>query len=283
MGYRINSLPATSIVLALSLAPLAACGPDGSSPAPSNSAPTPAPTPAPSPTPTPAGPTAQFAAPFGLSASRALDVFGFQSTVTGPALPATGVGYRWNAQTSSYEVMMPGFTWARLTAGLPGGYEVYADTVKQPFVAILQLGPTDQGLPDSLATPHYAHRASIYGTGGSALFAFGLFAAAGEVPLTGTRTCRYDIDDDGNGSLVLDLATGSLAGHLKEFYGNDYTVPPAHFAPGSTTLTATGPLGQIDGQFFGPGAQELAIRWRSQTTDPNLTFNKVWVMICTQP
>jgi hypothetical protein len=285
MGNRINSLPATSVVLALAIASLTACGPDGSSSGATASSPAPTPTsaPTPTPTPTPAGPTAQFAAPFGLTASRALDVFGFQSPPTGPSAPATGVGFRWNAQSSSYELMMPGYAWARLTVSSPGSYEVYADAVKQPFGAILQLGPTNQGLPDNVATPHYAHRASIFGTGGSALFAFGLFAAAGEVPLTGTRTCSYDIDDDGTGTLVLDLATGNLTGHLKDFYGPDYTLPPTHFTPGSTTFTATGPLGPIDGQFFGPGAQEVAVRWTSKTTDPNLNFNKVWVMICTQP
>jgi hypothetical protein len=31
-----------------------------------------------------------------------------------------------------------------------------------------------------------------------------------------------------------------------------YSLPPSQFTPGSTTFTATGPMGPIDGRFFGP-------------------------------
>lgn len=47
------------------------------------------------------------------------------------------------------------------------------------------------------------------------------------------------------------------------------TLPPAQFTRGSTTFTAIGPVGPIDGRFFGPQAREVAIRWKYPKLGPS--------------
>ena len=93
----------------------------------------------------------------------------------------------------------------------------------------------------------------------------------------GTRTCHYDLGDDDSGTLVFNLATGSLTGTLNEYWGVPYTLPPSQFTPGSTTFTATGPMGPIDGRFFGPQAREVAIRWEYPNLGPSYSL---WIMVC---
>jgi hypothetical protein len=265
----VNGL-AASVLLAL-----ASCGGGEGS---DNQAPSPAPAPAPTPTPSPSPPpTTQFSIPFNLTSDFTFDVFGWQGDGTGAVAPATQVGFRWNAQTTSYEVMMPNQEWGRLT-GSASPYSIYnPNGTKQPYdISVRWNVPTIEGA--NPRTPVYAARANVAPStppGNSAIFAYGIPTQAGDVPQAGTRTCTYNVDDDGSGTLVFDLATGLLTGHLQQYYATDYALSPSQFTPGATTFTATGPLGPIEGRFYGPQGREAVIRW----IHPD-GFAMVWIMIC---
>lgn len=205
-------------------------------------------------------------------------MFGWQGQ--GPPVPATTVGFRWNAQASSYELMMPGYDWGRLTGSSP--YLVYnANGTQQPFSVVIDWNQATNIAP--VKVPQFSAEARVTPVNDVhtvAWFAYGLATKPGDVPLTGTRTCRYSVDDDGDGTLVFALATGSLTGNLMEFYGTRYELPPSQFTPGSTTFTAAGPIGPIEGRFFGPQAEEVVIRWLAPTNNPGMQFYKLWIMVC---
>lgn len=235
---------------------------------------TPSPTPTPTtPTPTPPS-TAQFPVPFGLTADRILDVFGWQGST-----PATTVGFRWNAQATSYELMMPGEQWGRLAGSNP--YLVYnANGTQQPYSIRIDWNEATTIPPRIPQFSAEARVTQLNGTIPTAWFAYGLATEPGDVPLTGTRTCHYSVDDDGDGTLAFDLATGAITGNLMEFWGTCYELPATQFTPGSTTFTAAGPLGPIEGRFFGPQAQEVVIRWLAPTNNSTIQFYKLWIMVC---
>lgn len=261
MACCINQLRAHSLVLALALAPLTACGPDGSSSSASGSASTPAPTPSSSPTPSPSTAGVQYVAtpvPFGLTASRSFDVLGWDSW---PASPTpTTVQFRWNATTGKYEILEPVYAvWGHLehrqdSTGM--AFDVFKDDgTKLPFF-----------LPLGTVYPYVGDARIFEGTTARSFFAFGIATAAGDVTSAGTKICSFATDEIGSGEIIFDLGAGTATGWVEPFWylaGQSLPRYPLQtsFARGATTFSATfGSGGVLDGQFFGPQAVNIAVR-----------------------
>ena len=160
MLYQLGLIPRVmmSASVVVTLAILTSCGgEDGSGGAPPTAGiPTPAPTP-------PPPPTAQFSAPFGLTDNHTFEPLGWESGPGSDLKEITSLGFRWNSVASSYELMMPGYQWARLTGS--GPYLVYNfDNTLQPFTFDLPLSFASlQGPPQRFA--HYANKAVVISSG----------------------------------------------------------------------------------------------------------------------
>jgi hypothetical protein len=268
MGNRINPLRATSMLLALSLASLAACGPDG----PSTTGSAPAPTPSPTPTPTPTS-TVQYtttAVPFQLTANRTFDVFGwdYQSGVAAN----TSTQLRWNAATTQYEVLANGSSeWAYLRARTSGTFDAFNTAGTQlPFQVQLS-APT--GAPSAF---HYVGEARVVtGVTGPAgilaFFAFGFATAPGDLPTSGSRTCSFGEDEVGGGTLAIDFAARTVTGHMDHFYaaqGGPVDLTPTTLLPAQVPAISTsyGTLAGnlIEARFFGPQGADIAVRLKGE-------------------
>ena len=251
-------LRCATVVLACST--LAACGGgDDVVPARSPLAPAPAPSATPAPTPPPPQYTAT-PVPFNLTESRTFDILGWDSWPDAPTPSA--IQFSWNAGIGKYEMReTPSADWNRLEAlesrfgGPPSQYDVFAsDGSTLPFFMPVWAGPSDKYV--GLARIFQSSRARAF-------FAFGLATAPDDVPVRGTKTCRFGEDEIGDGELALDLTAGTLTGWAAPFWGGGlrYQLLQTSFAQGATTFAATfGTDGVLEGRFFGPRATNIAVR-----------------------
>jgi len=225
-----------------------------------------APVASPSPSPTPVSPpTPQYTAapvPFNLTESRTFDIWDWDGWLRSPT--QTAIQFRWNAATSKYEVMAPGYDgWNRLEAlsssnGTPYNYDVFgSDGTKLPLHMPV------------FAPPHFNPRAGYVGRAhilegytSVTQFAFGLATAPGDVPVSGTMTCEFSEDEIGSGGLTFDLTAGKVSGWAEPFWAPDrYELVQTSFATGATTFATTfGAGGLLEGRFFGPQAANVTIR-----------------------
>ena len=269
-------------VLACVMPGLAACGgEDGNGGAPPTAVVTPTPPPSPPPPSVPTE-TALFDTPFGLTSDTTFDIFGWQGSESG-WVPATQINMRWNAATNSYEVMLPDQQWGRLVGTVQPYPIMNQDGSRQPADLSFNFAPHSvEGAGPSLATPRYLYGAST--TLGAKLnydwFVFGRVTASEEMPTSGTKTCKFNVDDNGSGELSVDFGARTVTGSLDEFYGSPYAIPMASFALGAASFSTPGPNGPIDAQFFGPNADELVVRWVADTSNPGMDFTKLWPMLC---
>jgi len=220
----------------------------------------------PSPVPTPTPPTQYTGTPvpFNLTQSRTFDILGWDSWPSAPTPSA--IQFRWDAAIGKYEVLAPGYAdWSRLEArgdlrfgDTPYEYDVFeSGGTKLPFYMTVSAPP---------------HRSRANGYVGDALifassfprpyFAFGIATAPGDVPVSGTMTCRIGEDEFGSLGLTFDLAAGTVSGWAEPFWANvRYQLVQTSFAPGATTFATTfGTDGVLEGRFFGPRAVNVAVR-----------------------
>ena len=257
MHTRRALLCATAV---LACSTLAACGgDDDAGPARSPLAPTRVPPPAPAPAPTPS-PYIATPVPFRLTQSWTFDVFGWDSWPSAPT--ASAIEFRWNATTGKYEVReTPSADWNRLEAltsrfdGPPLQYDVFGSGgTKLPYII-----PLWAGMPDG-----YVGSARIFeNSRARAYFAFGIATDPGDVPVSGTMTCRFGEDEIGDGQLTFDLASATVSGWAEPFWGGGvrYGLVQTSFAPGATTFAFSfGADGVMEGRFFGPRAINIAVR-----------------------
>jgi hypothetical protein len=255
-----RSLPRVVLCVVLAAACDSAPGPTS----PSTVGPRAAPT-APFPTPAPPPPTPYTATPlpFNLPQSRTFDMLGWDSWPSAPTPSA--IQFRWDAAIGKYEVLAPGYAdWSRLEAllrsgGTPHEYDVFGSgETKLPF-SILLFAPPHRPPADG-----YVGNARIFeGSSARAYFAFGIATERGDVPVSGTMTCRFAEDEIGGGELTFDLAAGTVSGWAEPFWGRGvrYELVQTSFAPGATTFAVTfGTEGVLEGRFFGPRAVNVAVR-----------------------
>jgi hypothetical protein len=119
------------------------------------------------------------------------------------------------------------------------------------------------------APPHrspadgYVGNARIFeGSSARAYFAFGIATEPGDIPLSGTMTCKFGEDEIGEGGLTFDLAAGTVSGWARPFWADvRYQLVQTRFAPGATSFAATfGTEGVLEGRFYGPRAVNVAVR-----------------------
>jgi len=260
---------AVGMLLAAALPGLAACGGGGSASAPTSAVPPPAPPPAPPPPP----PTAYRAtvAPFGLTQSRDLDVFGWDQW---PATPVVStMKLRWNASTSEYEVQPAGATeFARLRAlaNSTFSYDVFSMAgALLPYTMVLEAPPTLKGL-------NFVGEARIFDNPSVRNFvAFGLATASADLPVSGQKTCDFSLDEIGDGHLIVDFGANTATGYVEPFWSTQGGAPPQYaFAAtlsrsDEATVSATyGTAGTdvVEMRFFGPQAAEVGVRSKGKVT-----------------
>jgi hypothetical protein len=200
--------------------------------------------------------------PFNLTQSRTLDILGWDSWGSAPTPSA--IQFRWNAAIAKYEVLAPGYAdWSRLEAlqdrfgGTPLDYDVFGSggTILPFDMKVWAPPPSADG---------YVGNARIFeGSFARAYFAFGIATAPGDVPVSGTMTCRFGEDEIGEGRLTFDRAAGTVSGWAEPFWGGGvrYQLVQTSFAPGATTFATTfGTNGVLEGRFFGARAVNVAVR-----------------------
>lgn len=198
------------------------------------------------------------------------------------------VRIRWDQDSKSYEIMLPGSDWAKVVDGqyefVAGDRSVYfSGADKYTYTGFLLL--TD---PQGITTD----------------VAYGIATPASGMPVTGTASYVAELSGRGGGygvggtaELNFDFAAGTLGGFLHPF-ANDpagwgpydlgqYDFVNTVYSTGSQTFS--GALsheglanGSFSGLFTGPNAQELMGKWSFPFVDvwePNVTANATGVMV----
>ncbi|MFC4295903.1 hypothetical protein ACFO0A_12630 [Novosphingobium tardum] len=255
---------------------IAGCGGGGNNGGSMPIAVAPAPSPTPTPTPTPTATPTQYMStpvPFSLTQDRTFDVFGWDAW---PAAPVpSAMSLRWNAAASQYEVLATGYAdWGSLKALASGGgkFDVLApDGSKFPFQMLISAPASGSALPQYLA------EARIYADmSAKAYVAFGFATAPGDVPASGTKTCRFGMDEIGDGEITFDSSTGTQSGFVEPFYAMNgeplprYPLSQALYSrTAPTQLSATYGTSNdnvLESRFFGPQASEIAVRAKGAVT-----------------
>lgn len=298
MDTKLRALGFAALIIAL-----AGCGGEGGTPAVSagmaavSSTPSPAPTPTPSPTPTPA-PTPTTSplppAPFGLTANQAFATIGWvQTSERQPVLPtgSADLAFAWVASPGTYEVQLPGYEPARLFFTFPGNNPA-AFSLRSLGGASLDRGMVVLTQGKFSGTAHwFAREGSGYPNG---QFGFGIPTAPGAVLAATSRTYATSSDSgplyalgSSDGQLVFNPRDGTVSGYFDVAYtdawgpypATRYSLASSSYTPGSPTFTATfevpgAPfIGVIEGQFTGPQAQELILRWKAPVREP---YDSTW-------
>jgi hypothetical protein len=124
----------------------------------------------------------------------------------------------------------------------------------------------------------------------SGIAAFGIAAAAPDIPATGTRHFVGTDSPAYAPTLDFDFDAGQLTGKVRiawedawgPYPATTYDLSPATFDNTANTFSATFTVpgapaqGSIHGMFMGPGAREVAIAWQSPIVD---FYNSQWVTV----
>lgn len=258
---------AIGVVLTLALPGLAACGGGGtSSPSSGAVSQTAAPPPPPPPPPPPQYQTT--AAPFGLTQSRDLDVFGWDEWPGSPVPSAMKL--RWNSGTTEYEVQPAGsaeFARLRKLFNSPGTYDAFSSSGALLSYQLVLFAPTGTS---------YVGDARIFSGGKAQNFvAFGIGTPEAGLPTSGRKRCEFALDEIGNGVLLVDFGAGTASGTVDPFWlfpGNvpRYDIPQSAISR-SAPATISSPYGTeagnlIEARFFGPNGEQIGVRSKGRVT-----------------
>jgi hypothetical protein len=257
-------------------------------------------------TPTPS----DLSGPLGLTQLSDFPTLGFAYRYTsnsdgsqrqGPSTPdpTEVISFSYSAADQTYEIKIPGFERGRLAllgANKYGG--VYSlSTAPSPTFEIFLYRPLDYTSYASWDDPIYS---LVPGTrsNNTGYFAYGVPTDPGDVPLSGSKTYRAVVSGVtstgapldvwyvfGTASLTFDFSKGGLTGSLnlgvnpggpgQEAYGNfqlaatNYTVGATRFS-GKFSMPGGLEDGFFEGQFTGPQASELMVRWLLPKSAPQV-------------
>jgi len=213
--------------------------------------------------------------------------------ISASALARNGFSVRYDAATQGYLVDLPSRDEFRFVStsqdasfwygfAATGYYQGTLVDVAKPSATNpdIQLSYTSYGITTGYYTSDFG------------FFAFGSATPAAGVPITGTAS--YDalirgraLDNfgriDGDATFQFNFQTGTLAGHFDPVYElngvvtdlGTYNFVSTVFGVGSPTfsgrlsLTGAPALGDFDGRFTGPAAQELMARWTAPYLNPS--------------
>lgn len=247
-----------------------------------------------SPTPTPSQTASLLPpAPFGLTASQNFAVLGWMRPKDGEVLPVTSpdLSFSWQATAKTYEARLPGYEAAQLFYTFPGN-NLLAFSLKTATGQVLDRAMTvNDGRRFSGRAGWHKREGESYPAGE---FAFGIATPAGAVPSGSARTffLASGFEYPGrssaiDGELVFDPQNGKLSGYFDIAYVDAwgpyepvrYQVTSTTYVPGSTNFSATIVIpdapspGTIEGQFTGPNAEEVILRWSAPVREP---YNGKW-------
>ncbi|WP_265571359.1 hypothetical protein [Sphingomicrobium nitratireducens] len=257
-------LPAASkATLAILLgAALVSCGGEGNS-APGTSVNNPAPAPAPTPSQYVSTPV-----PFGLTADQTFDVLGLDDW---PANPVNSqINLRWNNASKTYEIQRGGSATWNVLRQLVGGTNEFDVVDPGGALAPYQVWLLARN-PASLFGRYTGEARLFDGTTDLAYIAFGIGTAAGDIPTSGTRTCRLGDYDTIEGELTINFTTGKVSGTIGPYiWGTTYPLTDATFKP-SDAVSITAAYGEDAGNlfeaaFYGPDASDIAIRMTGEAS-----------------
>lgn len=274
LRYNVPASVGLKISTVAAVALLAACGGDDGNSGPNSATATPTPSPSPSATPTP-NPVeyTTTSVPFGLTANRDFDVFGWDSW---PASPAPSVvKLRWNASAIEYELSEAGNSeYARLRrrADSPINYDAFAANGSQlPFWVDLR---ATGGVPP--ASSSLGNARIFDNLSAKAYFAFGIATPTADIPVTGTLTCQFGEDEIGDGVIIFDFAAGTASGEVSPFWGTGGN--PATYSdlaevkytpsevPALSAKFGSNPENLLEARFYGAQASEIAVRSKGDVT-----------------
>jgi hypothetical protein len=266
---------------------LAACGGGGGDVVASIPPP---PTPTPTPTPTPAGSPIIFP---GVTASTNFATLGYEQRNSAGALTSDGFSARYDASSKQYVFDFP--------ASDPGPLDVYqtgdrywnavlgGQPAGSPQIYVNAFRPGAQNFDFALTYTSFAEYTDNSGLSG--VVAFGLPTPTSAIPVTGSATYKafvaatadvgYGIS--GSASLQFNFGQGTLAGQFDpviydllagntplghyDFINTVYATGSSVFSGQLSSANVSG-LGSFEGQFTGPGAEELMARFRAPFIDP---------------
>lgn len=283
--------PAVALALVLS-----GCGGGGSGGTPDGgSGSAPPPVAAPPPTPSATLPPA----PFGLTTTQQLPVFGWvyrQGSVQPVPVDSSLVDLRWSATARTYEMSLAGIGSGSLGYAFPGNNHLafkLLDAGGNRLPVNLTLDPGSFFDPPSQHVGRLEVERSAPGTDGevsAAILAFGFPATPAQMPITGGERYLTGGGPTGHADLRFDFASGTLQGHIAiawsdawgpyepiryELVDTQYTRGGVGF---SARLAAPGApsQGTLEGWFMGPNASELVIRWQAPFWDP---YAEAWTTL----
>jgi hypothetical protein len=277
---------------------LVACGGGGDSPTPPVQNAPPAPPPV-SPSPQSLLPPA----PFGLTSSHGFTVLGWTDALGASWSEITGdtTGFSWSATIGTYQAELPGAGSGRLIYTFPGNNPVafslqHADGSTAPLSMTVSPGGPQRRPLQAAGRLWWS---PLDGAGlSTGIAAFGMAAAASEIPSSGTRNFVGNDEPEYAPTLDFDFGAGQLTGQVRiawedawgPYPATTFNLAPASFDRTTNEFSSTFSVpgapapGSIHGMFMGPGAREVAIAWQSPIVDPYssqwVTLRGVWLGYC---
>ena len=229
------------------------------------------------------------------------------SDAQGPSVPdpADVITINYLAADQSYEIKIPGLERGRLA--LVNGnarYSTYslATSPSRTFQVVLyRPGAANPEFPLEYTSfgwwedPIYTPIPATLRSNNTGYFAYGVPTALGDVPVTGSATYHSLVTGSTSASLgasyvsgamnlTFDFSKGILAGNLElvlnaggpgEGYFGDFEFTAARYTVGANGFsgkfsTPGGVEGFFEGQFTGPQASELMVRWLLPQSPPNV-------------
>lgn len=257
-------------------------------------APSPTPGPSPSPTPSPTPVVAYPPAPFGITGPQGFTTLGWLTRNESRevvALSQTNFLLRWIAQPATYEMTVPDLGTGQLRYTYPGN-NPFAFTILASDGSELGSASLTDGRamnPPSRYVGYVRWEGETAATGtGSLWAAFGLGTTPSQVPVSGAY--QYQSLEWSKGAAVtIDFGAGTASGEIRiawtdawgPYPSTAYPLTNVILGPGRTGFTAEFAVpgapsrGTVSAQLMGPGAQEIAIAWKTPLKSP---YEDVWVM-----
>lgn len=221
--------------------------------------------------------------------------------------PTEVIAFSYAAADRSYEIKIPGFERGRLTLQTANAYGGSHSLSTSPSptleVVLLRPGAANPELPPLNYTsfgwwedPIYTPIPAVVRSNNTGDFAYGVPTDPGDVPVTGSRTYTAVVDGRtsaslgvwyvfGTANLTFDFSKGGLTGNLSlgvnpggpghqtfgnfQFAATSYAVGATHFS-GKFSMPGGVEDGFFEGQFTGPQASELMVRWLLPQSGPQV-------------
>lgn len=247
----------------------------------------------------PSAPALRPAAPFGLTSSQNFAVLGW--TVAPGAsewseIAADTATFSWSASLGTYQLELRDVGSGSLIYTYPGNNQLaftlrYEDGSTAPLA--ITVGGQIQAAGRLWWSPLNGHSLS------TGIAAFGMAAAASDIPTSGTRDFVGNDSPEYAPALDFDFDAGHVRGKVRvawvdawgPYPATTYDLSPAAVDRTANTFSATFAVpgapaqGSIHGMFMGPGAREVAVAWQSPIVDPYssqwVTVRGVWLGYCT--